>query len=557
MPKSRGRPLAKCGLAPGMKVNTFTFMVDVAEQPRARRSRLRILETALGLFAAQGFEGVTIPAIAKEAGVSAGLVCRYFPTKEHLVLSLYERLALDLAARASDLPAGSIALRFGWLVEQKLALLSDHRAVLGPLVARAVDPASRAHVLGPRAAVVRSRVSALFHAVVVGADDAPRGDDAVHEARVLSRALYGAHLALVFLFVQDEASAHDVLGLVSTLIGLRGLVPPGVGLGLLEAQLGGTFTRLFASTQAVDDAARANLLLDRLFARRRTLPGVPAEASPAARALHLPLLAAAVAEGARLRLVLPAFPAKSPNPDKVLGKLPDGAEAHGLDTLRSLLDELEEAHPPGVELVICSDGAVFADAVGVRDADVLAYRDELTAMLARRGEARIGLFDLEDAFGELSPRDARARLLEAYGEDLEALRARAKASPSLLVQVDGIHRFLAEDERSRTPGLSASAAKKRTRALAYEVVRRSEAWGRLVAAAFPTALRLSIHPQPDVSSKIGVALGASDDPWLTPWHAALLVGSVGASLVHRRVAEEAGARIVSSRGRPFHLEQRA
>jgi pyoverdine/dityrosine biosynthesis protein Dit1 len=101
---------------------------------------------------------------------------------------------------------------------------------------------------------------------------------------------------------------------------------------------------------------------------------------------------------------------------------------------------------------------------------------------------------------------------------------------------------------------SKSQAKKQLRARAYEVVRRSEAWGSLIANVFPAALRLSIHPQPDPSTKIGINLLGVRDPWLTPWHGVAVVGADGTMLMHRHEAEGLGAVVVHEDGRPSHME---
>ena len=73
------------------------------------------------------------------------------------------------------------------------------------------------------------------------------------------------------------------------------------------------------------------------------------------------------------------------------------------------------------------------------------------------------------------------------------------------------------------------------------MIRRSDAWGALVAEAFPDAVRLSIHPQPEVSEKIGVHLVDTEDAWLTPWHACAVLTPDGARLMKRADAEAAGA----------------
>lgn len=50
--------------------------------------RERILDGGRRAFIAGGFRGTSVPSIAAEAGVSVGLIYRYFPSKEELFLEL-------------------------------------------------------------------------------------------------------------------------------------------------------------------------------------------------------------------------------------------------------------------------------------------------------------------------------------------------------------------------------------------------------------------------------------------------------------------------------------
>jgi AcrR family transcriptional regulator len=50
--------------------------------------REQILEGGRRAFIAGGFRGTSVPSIAAEAGVSVGLIYRYFPSKEELFLEL-------------------------------------------------------------------------------------------------------------------------------------------------------------------------------------------------------------------------------------------------------------------------------------------------------------------------------------------------------------------------------------------------------------------------------------------------------------------------------------
>lgn len=98
-----------------------------SRQRQAAARREEILKTALGLFAAQGFDATSTKQIAKEAGIAEGLVFHYFPTKASLLTAILEvRLEGRRAFRselrplledAASRPAAEVlrAVASGWL----------------------------------------------------------------------------------------------------------------------------------------------------------------------------------------------------------------------------------------------------------------------------------------------------------------------------------------------------------------------------------------------------------------------------------------------------------
>ncbi len=60
----------------------------------AETRRAQILEAAAQVFARHGFRGATTRAIAQAAGVAEGTIFRYFPTKRHLLLALFEAFTI-------------------------------------------------------------------------------------------------------------------------------------------------------------------------------------------------------------------------------------------------------------------------------------------------------------------------------------------------------------------------------------------------------------------------------------------------------------------------------
>jgi pyoverdine/dityrosine biosynthesis protein Dit1/AcrR family transcriptional regulator len=520
--------------------------------PPPSPASIHLFEAALASFAADGFEATTMARIAERAALPLETAFLHYPSKHAFALALYQSLVTDVQAHLADLPRGSVAERFAALMTAKLDGLDTQRPTMRALVAAAIDSKGPLGVLSESTAAIRARMSGAVHATVVGAADAPA------DAPQLSRLLYGVHLAIVLLWTQDDDGrmARAAVSLCRELLETVGpmLAFPGVSdrLARLETVFG---DRLSPVTSA-DVDRRARWLLARLMHHRRLLPGRP-EGPPTEEELapHLPLVRAALIEERPLELLLPAFPAKSPNPHKVLGKLPDMGERVALRSLQTLCEELADAHPAGVRVTLCSDGLVFADVVGVTDFEVAAYGAEIDRLLAELPLLR--RFDLAHAFGAATPEEARRRLLAGWGEEEPALLEQARASASLGAQLDGLHRFMFEDGVALSPEVSRTQMRKQTRGKAVQVLLRSRAWGRLLSSCFPRALRLSIHPQPAVSDKLGIHLLPTRDAWLTPWHGVALLESDRFQLVKRSEAEALGAVRVDVEGRGSHYVVRA
>ena len=87
--------------------------------PKVIDKRSAILNTALDLLVEHGFHNTPMSLIAKEAGVSAGIIYHYFESKEALILELYREVKqkiidLILVKDLRDL-SGLAALKQVWL----------------------------------------------------------------------------------------------------------------------------------------------------------------------------------------------------------------------------------------------------------------------------------------------------------------------------------------------------------------------------------------------------------------------------------------------------------
>jgi AcrR family transcriptional regulator len=84
--------------------------VSTKAETAGRGTRERILGAAERLFAEDGYAGVSMPAIAKASGITAGAIYKHFDSKEDLFFEVVQRAvhavrtAVDRGADGADLP---------------------------------------------------------------------------------------------------------------------------------------------------------------------------------------------------------------------------------------------------------------------------------------------------------------------------------------------------------------------------------------------------------------------------------------------------------------------
>jgi AcrR family transcriptional regulator len=170
------------------------------KQTKGERTREKILNTALALFAEKGYNNATMRDIAAQAECSLGLAYRYFDSKEALVLSLYERLTQELEEEVTLLPVTSLAERWYQIELADLARLAPHRESLSALFGAGLAPNAPTQVLGEENTHLRRRVRGVFRLVINEAKDAPK--DAL--TNDLTTLFYAIHLSLVLFWLQDK-----------------------------------------------------------------------------------------------------------------------------------------------------------------------------------------------------------------------------------------------------------------------------------------------------------------------------------------------------------------
>ncbi len=273
--------------------------------------------------------------------------------------------------------------------------------------------------------------------------------------------------------------------------------------------------------------------------------------------LHHYKISTAVANKEVITFVLPAFPAKSGNRNKTLSNLPDYAEYMALKNLDDLMRSIGKIYEPGARMIICSDGRVFSDLVGISEEDVSLYKDELKSIIQTFHLNTLGFYDLEDEYGDKISFDKMRNKLESqYAKPLCFLKEEVKSKPSTTFLFNGIHRFIKEDYMYVYSDLSKNQITKLSKESAYKVVQRSDAWGALVGRRFPHAFRLSIHPQSIESEKFPINLIKENSGWGTPWHRVAVKSGERIKLMKHKEVLELGIPL-KKENNLFYFEQGA
>ena len=187
-------------------------------------ARDHLYATAMALIARRGYEAATLREIAREAGVSVGLLYRYFPSKQAVIVALYDQLSMEFARRAATMHAGSWRTRFVFALETSLDVLRPHRLPLRALIPVLIgDPVDG--VFADGTAFSRFRVQRVFEDAVNGAADAPKEP----LSAALGRVLYLVHLAVLLWWLLDRTPQQKA---TAALVGLMQPILPSAALAL-------------------------------------------------------------------------------------------------------------------------------------------------------------------------------------------------------------------------------------------------------------------------------------------------------------------------------------
>ncbi|KAF2195908.1 putative pyoverdine/dityrosine biosynthesis protein [Zopfia rhizophila CBS 207.26] len=292
--------------------------------------------------------------------------------------------------------------------------------------------------------------------------------------------------------------------------------------------------------------------------------------------VFLPLVRQKVSNSQPVRMILPAFPMKSPNrKDKVLGRLPDFGEELALLHLNGLCDNIRDIYEPGAELLIQSDGLVYNDILGVSDADVWDYGESLRHMASEKHLAHLRFVRLWDLLQHPGPDDEslardlylshapclRRELIYRYEPENLNVDQAIRNEEDTCLTYRGYLKFLTRDLAYHPNMIEASkkGAEKLIAQTARQMIGRGKAFAAAIKCRFPDCVRLSIHESVG-KGKLSISLvpqpkGSGIAP--TPWHSAVAVCLDGTYLTVFPEEVKDTHDLVYKAGRPYFYREKA
>ena len=170
---------------------------------RGEETKGRIVDAAMRLFVANGYEATTMRAIAAEAGVAVGNAYYYFPSKEHLIQAFYARTHHEhLAASRPVLDKErKFVDRLVGVMEAKLDTIEPYHRFSGVLFTTASDPASPLNPFSDESLPTRRESTQLFLEVVDGSNLRLSKEMAAE----LPNLLWIWHMGVVLFWLHDRS----------------------------------------------------------------------------------------------------------------------------------------------------------------------------------------------------------------------------------------------------------------------------------------------------------------------------------------------------------------
>jgi len=283
--------------------------------------------------------------------------------------------------------------------------------------------------------------------------------------------------------------------------------------------------------------------------------------------------------------------------DKVLGVLPDYAEYLGLCRLNQMCVDVREVYSAGAEVTIAADGVVFngmrrhrerpwildeclhkiSDLLMISDEDVWNYGQAVREMVQKNGfDQNLKVVHAMEILAMMDTTTKGTALTEQmFYQTIDSSRdfiinnfCHSENETQKLVEEDidsrltynGMKAFVKIDLANTSIRKNASSKKdylKEMSTLALKMMGRSEGFGKLIRAAMPYHVRLSIHPSYG-TAKLSICL-VPQLPGFTaraPWMSCIAVDRQGANHTAHATDVRVTHQLVVENGMPWMFVER-
>lgn len=139
---------------------------------KSEQTQQRLYETALQLFAKEGFEATTMRQIAKKAEVAPGAIYYYFESKESLIQHYYEKLHVDHEEALEGFfnQEKKFEKRLRRVVSSKIEMALPHKDMALALYRVAADPKSPLSPFSAESKQLRLKALKIFEDLIEDCD---------------------------------------------------------------------------------------------------------------------------------------------------------------------------------------------------------------------------------------------------------------------------------------------------------------------------------------------------------------------------------------------------
>ncbi|KAL4745600.1 hypothetical protein BDW72DRAFT_208062 [Aspergillus terricola var. indicus] len=290
----------------------------------------------------------------------------------------------------------------------------------------------------------------------------------------------------------------------------------------------------------------------------------------------LPTIMTSIEKDEPVRMVLPAFPFKSPNnQQKSIGILPDLGEELALNHLNGLCLNIAQVYEHGAEVHIASDGLVYNDLIGVPDEVVWDYGEALRQIAIDQELHHLRFIRLADLLQhDHCPGDDpqstkefylkhapcfRRELILRFGDSTFDPVAAIRSDMDVCATYRGYIRFLTKDLAHRFTSHTKRARRVAITPIARAMISRGQVFASAIRTQCGSHVRLSIHPSKN-SRKLTVPLipnGQIGSIGHTPWHSCIAVGADGSYRATHADQVRDTHDLIFKDGRPYCFRERS